>query len=201
MRGVTGQCLAASLIAALSAPAVAQSPQDSPSGQLQTPDRSGTANLGSAASAPFHDLNLTRENIPPLLLQVTADPYRRPQPMSCSEISREVADLNEALGADFDAPNSPLSPSLSKKGGKVALAVTHGLAESLLPYAGFVRTLSGAQRHDQQIVQAIMAGVTRRGYLKGLGEARRCGPSATPMHMAHEPPPIREEPKGPHPPL
>ena len=47
---------------------------------------------------------------------------------------------------------------------------------------GIVRTVSGAQRHDQMIIEAITAGSVRRGYLKGLGEAHGCPPPAQPTH-------------------
>ena len=46
-------------------------------------------------------------------------------------------------------------------------------ARLLLPYSGLVSTVTGARRHDQQIIEAITAGSVRRGYLKGLGEAYR----------------------------
>ncbi len=67
----------------------------------------------------------------------------------------------------------------------------------MLPYGGFVRTLSGAQRHDQLVIEAIVAGSVRRGYLKGLGESRRCPRPATPVHFLKPPPPAREGARGP----
>jgi hypothetical protein len=166
-------------------------------GQIQTPDRSGTANIPSAAEAPLHDLNITRQGIPPILLAAITDPYGLPSPLDCPEITKQVHALTVALGADFDEPDTPQSPSLTKKTGKIALALFHGAAESLLPFAGYVRTLSGAQRHDQLVIEAITAGSVRRGYLKGLGESRRCPRPATPAHFAHPPPPAREDGPGP----
>jgi hypothetical protein len=175
----------------------ATEPAPSPRGEIQTPDRAGTANLSSVAEAPLHDLNIVKQGIPPVLLSAVTNPYEKPNPLNCAEITRQVHILNVALGADFDEPETPQKPSLTQKSGRVAMALAHGAAESLLPFYGYVRTLSGAQRHDQLIIAAITAGSVRRGYLKGLGEARRCERPATPNHFIHPPPPAREEGSGP----
>jgi hypothetical protein len=175
----------------------ASDPPPASQGEIQTPDRSGTADVTSAAAAPLHDLNITRQSIPPILLSAITNPYERPSPLDCAEITRQVRVLEGILGADFDEPDTPQSPSLTQKSGKVALALVHGAAESLLPFAGFVRTLSGAQRHDQLVIEAITAGSVRRGYLKGLGESRRCPRPASPVHFLHPPPPAHEDGPGP----
>jgi hypothetical protein len=175
----------------------ASDPPPASQGEIQTPDRSGTANVTSAAAAPLHDLNITRQSIPPILLSAITNPYEKPSPLDCEEITRQVRVLESILGADFDEPETPQSPSLTQKSGNVALALVHGAAETLLPFAGFVRTLSGAQRHDQLVIEAITAGSVRRGYLKGLGESRRCPRPASPVHFLHPPPPAREDGPGP----
>ena len=162
------------------------------SGELHTPDRANTTSLSNAAVAPLNDLNLMRQGIPPVLLQAITNPYDPPRPLSCRVVTAKVQALDAALGADFDEPETPQTPSLTQKRGHVALAVIHGAAESLLPFAGFVRTLSGAQRHDQLIIEAITAGSVRRGYLKGLGEAIRCRPPAVPLHLLHPPLPASD---------
>ena len=48
---------------------------------------------------------------------------------------------------------------------------------------GWVRKLSGAERHDRLVQTAITSGHVRRAYLKGLGESRGCNPPATPQHL------------------
>jgi hypothetical protein len=184
--------------AALAQPAqtLAQPPAQAPpaEGQLENPDRSGTANVQNAASAPLHDMNLVRQKIPTILLAALADPYARPSPTNCRTISDQIRQLTEALGGDFDEPDNPQNPSLTTRRG-VALAVVHGASELLLPFAGFVRTLSGAQKHDELVVEVITAGSVRRGYLKGLGESHGCLPPATPRHLANPAPPFQEERK------
>lgn len=196
MRSTVFPVLLTGVLALAAGPAGSQ-PAPSSQGEIQTPDRSGSANVQSAAMAPLHDLNITRQGIPPILLAAITNPYDRPSPLDCGTITREVRALNVALGADFDEPDTPQAPSLTQKSGRVALALMHGAAESLLPFAGFVRTLSGAQRHDQLVIEAITAGSARRAYLKGLGEARRCPRPATPIHFVVPPPPAREDGPGP----
>ena len=159
----------------------------SASGQLQTPDRSGAANLTNAVEAPLHDLNIMREGIPPILTQAVADPYAAPTPLTCEVLIRDIEDLDFALGADFNEVGTPQSPSLTRNNGHIALALVQSGARLLLPYSGLVSTVTGARRHDQQIIEAITAGSVRRGYLKGLGEAHGCPPPAVPVHRVEGP--------------
>jgi len=184
--------MVAPLLIAVAAPSLAQPdyppPSDAPPAEqsarpapLQTPDQAGRANVQSAASAPLHDLNLTQAEIPPILMTAMQDPYARPSPASCAKIADEVDALTAALGVDLDAPPSG-SRTIGQKSGSLVLSLMHTAAESLLPYSGFFRTLSGAEKHDRLVLAAILAGSTRRGYLKGLGEAQRCIPPATPRH-------------------
>ena len=182
-------------------PAANGNASTNPNGELQTPDRAGTANLGAAATAPLHDLNVTRQGIPPVLLAAITNPYAPPRPLECGEITRQLAELNFVLGADLDEPETPQAPSLTRKNGKLALALLHGAAESLLPFAGYVRTLSGAQHHDQLVIEAITAGSVRRGYLKGLGESHGCSLPARPVHWLKPPPPAREDGPAPRYPI
>ena len=191
------------LLASLGAtPSRAQAPYQTPAapntyGQLQTPDRSGTANFQNAVSAPLHDLNLMRQGIPPVLITAVADPYALPTPLSCQLLARDIAELDVALGADFNEAGTPQAPSLTRNNGHVALALVQSGARLLLPYSGLVSTVTGARRHDQQVIEAITAGSVRRGYLKGLGEAYRCAPPAQPTHRIDSAAVVGEQGVGP----
>ena len=89
-------------------------------------------------------------------------------------------------------PDTPQTPSLSRSNGHLAMSLLSGASRLLIPYDGLVRTVSGAQRHDQLVIQAITAGTARRAYLKGLGEAYRCRPPAIPAHRIDNPQPVAE---------
>ncbi len=189
---VLAGAIAGSILVGAGSPVAAQTAQPAPPPQLENPDRAASANVQNAAEAPLHDLNLVRQKIPPILLAALADPYARPTPPACRTIVAQVRALTDALGADFGEPDNPQSPSLTTQRG-VALTLAHGAAESLLPFVGFVKALSGAQKHDQLVAEVITAGSVRRGYLKGLGEAHGCAAPAIPRHLAYTAPSVQEE--------
>ena len=175
--------LAAALVAALAVPAIV-SADPPPSGQLQTPDQAGQSTIGSAASAPMHDMNLMRQKIPPLLLAAMADPYARPAPATCHNLTALVNELTVALGDDLDVIADE-DDSTKARRDRMTREGLHAGSEALLPFSGFVRKLSGAEQHDKLVLDAITSGDVRRAYLKGLGEARGCPPPATPRHLTH----------------
>jgi hypothetical protein len=177
-----------------------QLPQQPP-GQVQTTDQINRGSVTGAVSAPMRDLNLLRAKIPPVLLEALEDPYKRPKPTNCSELIALLRPLNEALGADVDEPSTIDDRALIAKGkdvaGDTALGFMASAAQDLIPLRGWVRKLSGAEQHDKLVRAAIVAGGIRRGYLKGLGEARGCNPPATPTHVKSEIPPPPPRRKGP----
>lgn len=158
-----------------------------PSGRIQTTEQINRGSITGAASAPMRDLNLLRAKIPPVLLDALDDPYARPHPATCPVLIALLEPLNEALGADIDEPPSPDGRDLIDKGWDTAedtaLGFMAGAAQDLIPMRGWVRKLTGAERHDRLVRAAITAGGIRRGYLKGLGESRGCNPPATPSHL------------------
>jgi len=112
-----------------------------------------------------------------------ADPYARPPgKLSCARIVELVTPLDQALGADLDEPSVD-EDDVMEKGRGGALSAVAGVTSGAIPFRGWVRQLTGAQRHDRLVQAAILAGGVRRGYLKGLGESRGCGPPATPSHL------------------
>jgi len=81
---------------------------------------------------------------------------------------------------------------MTKAAEKGAYGLMAGAAEGVIPFRGWVRKLTGAERHDKLVANAIGAGRVRRAYLKGLGEARGCNPPGTPAHLAETPEPISQ---------
>ena len=145
---------------------------------IDHPEKEG---MPGVMETPLEDTNLVRTQIPPVLLSAEAAPYARPRPANCRRIAAEVEDLDEALGDDFDAP--PPGPSDEQRGramGETAVGAMRDLATGFIPFRGWMRRLSGAQQHDNEVRVAIYAGRVRRAYLKGLGEARGCRAPAAP---------------------
>jgi hypothetical protein len=172
------------------ATAAAQTPETStPSAKIQTTDEANRQGITGAAQAPLRDLNVVRTKIPQVLLDALDDPYARPDiapgataKAQCARLAELVTPLNNALGADLDAPSRD-EDDLVDKGRGTAFAAAASVASDVIPFRGWVRKLTGAEQHDRVVRAAITAGAVRRGYLKGLGEARGCDPPATPSHV------------------
>jgi hypothetical protein len=150
--------------------------------RVQTTGDANRENLKGAAESPLRDLNVLRTMIPDVLLQAMADPYARPVSTDCPQLIAALKPLNDALGADLDVPSVDEDDLLDKGRGS-ALGMVAGAASDVIPFRGWVRRLSGAEQHDKFVQAAITAGAVRRGYLKGLGEAKGCMPPATPSHV------------------
>ena len=142
------------------------------------------AKLASAATAPLSDLNLVRANIPPVLATAQKAPYAQPADGSCAGLNAEVLSLDAVLGADLDTPPTPGNPSLIERGssaaGDAVVGAVRNTAEGVIPFRGWVRKLTGAERYAKEVAAAIAAGTVRRAYLKGLGQAAGCAAPAAP---------------------
>ena len=141
--------------------------------------------VADAVTTPLSDLNLVRAKIPPALAAARRDPYLSPTDPSCANLQAEVLALNEALGPDLDAPQSSSDPSLIERGGdaagNAAVGAIRGAAEDVVPFRGWIRKLTGAERHSREVAASIAAGGVRRAYLKGLAQARSCDAPPAPL--------------------
>ena len=165
-------------LALLAGPALAQDPtQDR--GEMQK-----QPNLRDAVTAPLDDLNLKHIAIPDVLTRAVAGPYDMEGLKRCEAIAAEVGRLDEALGPDLDEPPPPdtrtKGQKLRKAAGDAAVGAIGDKTRSLLPFRGWIRKLSGAERRDKRVAEAINAGKIRRGYLKGVGMRMNCAPPAAP---------------------
>jgi hypothetical protein len=134
--------------------------------------------VGSIAATPLNDLNVGNTVIPPVLQKAKAQPYAMPADMACATLQAEVDLLDVALGADIDEPE-PESDNSGSRAEKVvggaALGAMQRTVEGAIPFRGWLRKLSGAERHARDVAAAITAGSVRRGFLKGIAVTRACG--------------------------
>jgi hypothetical protein len=157
-------------------------PPPSESERMKTSDQVKRGSVQGAATTPLRDLNVVKVDIPDVLLEALEDPYARPpRNTRCPQLIALIRPLNDALGPDIDTIPED-EEGWGTRGKSTALGVAGDLAGGAIPFRGVVRRLSGAEGHDRLVTAAIIAGHTRRAYLKGLGEARGCGPPATPSH-------------------
>jgi len=138
------------------------------------------------AMTPLTDLNLTRDEIPAILVAATSAPYASDGLTSCKAIEAAIADLDAALGPDMDVA---LHEGDRLSTGRMAKSVV----ASFIPFRGILREISGAADQERNMRAAIYAGAVRRGFLKGLGQQQGCPyparPAFTRVQMTPPPPP------------
>jgi hypothetical protein len=143
-----------------------------------------SAQVTQSVTTPLSDLNLVRAEIPPALASALRGPYAVPADRGCAALGQEIQALDAVLGADLDVPASASNPSLIERGagtvGNAAVGALRGAAEGVVPFRGWVRKLTGAERYSREVAAAIAAGTIRRAYLKGLGLSANCPAPAAP---------------------
>ena len=124
------------------------------------------------------DLNLVRDKIPDALKEALASPYAEPPVRECAALTERIQALDAALGADLDAPKTGNEASLLERGvdqvGKASINMISDTTTGIVPFRGWVRRLTGAERHSKRVAAAITAGSLRRAYLKGYARAQGC---------------------------
>ena len=140
----------------------------------QTPnqDRGSTGDRARRiATQPARDLGIQRTTIPPVLARANADPYGLAGLGSCARLSAAIVELNNVLGPDLDAE---ISGRRSSRAGQAAEAGGRALVDSVIPFRGVVREVSGSAGADRRLRAAVDAGLARRGFLRGVHRTRRC---------------------------
>ena len=139
--------------------------------------RAGTGAAGAAASQPLRDIGLMKKKIPYALARI-ADPYAEPSGPGCVWITYELTQLSAALGAEVSVMPVADQSSTSEKGSRMAIDAARDLIRSsgsrILPGRSIIRRISGASNADELYEAAKQRGMVRRGYLKGLSEAKSC---------------------------
>ncbi|WP_231512293.1 hypothetical protein [Paucibacter sp. KBW04] len=148
-----------------------------------TPEAGGAkpgteARVTDAVTAPLQDLNLVKTKIPEILQHAHEAPYRLPGDGACAALNTELAALEQALGPDIDSPARKEQLDLLAKGGAAAGDAAFGAlrsaSENLLPFRGWVRKLTGAERHSGEVTAALVAGQSRRAFLRGVHQGKAC---------------------------
>lgn len=116
---------------------------------------------------PFRDLGFIQEAPSEALRRAVRAPYAVPEGGDCTTLAAEVAALDAILGPDVDQPAGKSDAADDLVAGAVRSAFS-------LPFRGVVRRLTGAERRDRDLREAVRAGAARRGFLKGLAHAAQC---------------------------
>lgn len=125
---------------------------------------------GTIATQPARDVGIDKEKIPQVLQEAVKDPYKRPPSRTCKALKASVDELNAVLGPDFTVGEK----ANENRTGKIAEAVGKTIVNSLIPFRGLVREISGAAPAERRLQAAVTAGVARRGYLRGMAADKGC---------------------------
>lgn len=129
--------------------------------------------VGDVAATPLRDVNLKKTEIPPVLQRAAEAPYSLAGLNSCSRIVGQVKSLNDALGEDIDDAHA-------RGHAFHAGHLMQSVVDSVIPFGGIIKEVSGANAAQRRLQGAIAAGFARRGFLKGLGLSRHCLAPAKP---------------------
>jgi hypothetical protein len=132
-----------------------------------------------AVTQPLRDTRIRDERIPPILQRAASAPYSLHGIKTCAALRAEIAGLDAALGADVDTP-----AKAQGEGAALAAMAAGEAIRAIVPGLGLVRVVTGANRQQRRVQGAVFAGAVRRGYLKGVGQARGCAPPAAPTRAA-----------------
>ena len=142
---------------------------------------------GDAMRKPFHDLNLMQDKIAPVLLRAESHPYDLTAVNSCNDVLDRVSELDLALGPDVDAPKQRHKARMMRGAdfaASAALDAAGSAAEHFLPMRSTIKQISGAQRYENHVKHAQLAGATRRSFLKAIGMEHSCSWPAAPLDFA-----------------
>jgi len=140
--------------------------------------------VGDVMLTPLNDLNISKDAIPPILVQAHAAPYDDVGLTDCIYVEQEIGNLDAVLGEDFDTARRP--PRAESPEG-----MAQSVLASFIPFRSVIRHFSGANRHAAEFREAITAGLARRAYLKGLGQGMGCAYPSRPA-----PPGLLVRPEG-----
>ncbi len=116
---------------------------------------------------PARDVGIEKTKIPAVLEAIGDHPYNTARTGSCAQIAASIAELSSAIGPDYSSSSAPAKRNIAKVGGAVVV-------NSLIPFRGIVREISGASAAERRKNAAVDAGIARRGFLRGLQLARQC---------------------------
>lgn len=121
-------------------------------------------------SQPARDVGMSKRDIPPILQKAYDDPYSLKGLKTCKALAAEVTNLNGVLGPDYVVGNE----YKENRAGKLAEAGGKTIINSIIPFRGLVREVTGAAPADRAMNAAVDAGLARRGFLRGVHLKQGC---------------------------
>lgn len=160
--------IGAALLAASAAQAQVKPPAtpDEPGGRWGEVKKKAT----EIGSQPVRDVGMSKREIPPILETAFENPYSLKGLKTCVSLANEVKALNGVLGPDYVVGNE----YTENRKGKLAEAGGKAIINSIIPFRGIVREVSGAAPADRHMNAVVDAGLARRGFLRGVHLKQGC---------------------------
>lgn len=150
-----------------------------------TGEKTTQERLGSAVVSPLSDLNIVQVAIPPIIQDALKNPYQLPAELSCKKLIEQIHELDIVLGNDLDVVLIANEKNAAERGQEFirdeAIGSIERTINGVVPFRGWIRRLSGAERRSRELANAITAGYVRRAFLKGLGHELHCTHPASPL--------------------
>jgi len=125
---------------------------------------------GEIATQPVRDVGAQKIDIPAPIRQAAVAPYALKGLRTCARLRRAIFELNDVLGPDYDGAVA----THENKAGKLAEAGGKTIVNTIIPFRGLVREISGAAPAERRLNADIRAAYARRGFLRGVATARKC---------------------------
>jgi len=137
-----------------------------------TPDRLAQTGrtAGRIASQPARDVGARKIDTPPVILKAAAAPYSLKGVRTCAQLNGAIFELTDALGPDYNGATT----TRENRAGKLAEAGGKTVVNTIIPFRGLVREISGAAPAERRLNAAIQASFARRGFLRGVATGRGC---------------------------
>lgn len=131
-----------------------------------------TTQITEVVSSPLKDFNMTKDKIPLLLEEAKNNPYFIKENSTCESIKEEIEALNLVLPLDIDEKIE--KDNTGEVVTKAAFKALNNTVQGAIPYRGWIRKISGAEKNEKNVNKAIKAGLMRRAFLKGYLTAKSC---------------------------
>jgi len=125
---------------------------------------------GEIATQPVRDVGAQKIDVPLPIQEAAAAPYSLAGLRTCAQLNDAIFALNDVLGPDYGGPVT----THENKAGKLAEAGGKTIVNTIIPFRGLVREVSGAAPAERRLDAAIKAALARRGFLRGVATARKC---------------------------
>ena len=135
------------------------------------PEKSTGQIAEDVATQPVEDVGIDKREIPEVLQKITEDPYSLSGLRTCKAIGAAITELDSVLGDDLDVKEDK---DRDQKRKETAGRIGGMIVNSLIPFRGIIREVSGAASRERRYNEAVYAGVARRSFLKGIGQQRGC---------------------------